>query len=303
MKRYPLNQSNLYKVTSPANLAERFQLELAELEDLANRRDNYKRFEVGKKKRRAVQEPKDRLKSIHLKVSRWLSRIETPDYLHSAVRGRSYITNAKAHCADTDLIKVDIRSFFQNVSIHAVFLFFANTMNCRKDAAMLIAKLLTVDGHLPTGSSVSPILSYFAHKRMFDEIAELAEKLDLQFTVYVDDMCLSGGNAVRATLFRVRGIIAKHGLRSHKCRYFPARVPRVVTGNALTIHGIRLPHRRHLKIKEAFDAFEQIQDENLRDEAFRSLRSRLHEAGQIEPIWGERARSFLVKRRSALAKR
>lgn len=296
MKRHPLNQSQLYKVTSPAVLAKRLGVELTELEDLANRVDNYKRFQVGKKKKRAIQEPKDRLKQAHLKVTRWLSRIETPDYLHSAVRGRSYITNAKAHSAETDLVKVDIRSFFQNVSTHTVYLFFANTMKCRKDAAMLLAKLLTVDGHLPTGSSVSPILSYFAHKRMFDEIARLADDLGLRFTVYVDDMCLSGDKAVRATLFRVRGIIARHGLQSHKCKYFPSGVPRIVTGNALTRNGIRLPHRRHFKIKEAFDALATMPDGYGREKAFNALLSRLYEAAQLEPIWADRARSMLGKR-------
>lgn len=295
MKRYPLHQSQLYKVTSPAELARRLDIELAELEDLANRGDNYKRFKVGKKKR-AVQEPKDRLKKTHLKIARWLSRIETPDYLHSAVRGRSYITNGKAHSADANLVKVDVRSFFQNVTTHAIYLFFANTMKCRRDAAMLLAKLLTVDGHLPTGSSVSPILSYFAHKRMFDEIARLADDLGLCFTVYIDDMCLSGERAVRATLFRARGIIARHGLQSHKCRYFPAGVPRVVTGNALTRNGVRLPHRRHLKIKESFDALDEMPDGLTRENAIHALRSRLYEAAQLEPIWAERARSMLLKR-------
>ncbi len=294
MKRHPLHQSQLYKVTSPGELAKRVGVELSELEDLANRDDNYKRFKIGKQKKRAVQEPKDRLKKAHLKIARWLGRIETPGYLHSAVRGRSYITNARAHSAETNLVKVDIRSFFQNVTTHAVYLFFAQTMRCRNDAAMLLAKLLTVDGHLPTGSPVSPILSYFAHKRMFDAIAELADELGLRFTVYVDDMCLSGEKAVRATLFRVRGIIAKHGLRSHKCRYFPAGVPRVVTGSALTHQGIRLPHRRHLRIKEAFDALHKMPDGGAREKAINALRSRLYEAAQLEPVWADRARSLLA---------
>lgn len=165
-------------------------------------------------------------------------------------------------------------------------------MECRSDAAMLLAKILTVDGHLPTGSPVSPILSYYAHKRMFDEIARLAGDLDLNFTLYVDDMCLSGDKATRATLFRVRGIIAAHGLKSHKCRFFPAGVPRVVTGNALTTNGVRLPHIRHLKIKEAFEALEKLPEGKARDKAKNALRSRLFEAAQLEPRWADRARSL-----------
>ena len=292
MKRHPINQSQLYRITSPVQLASRLGVGLIELEELANKYNNYKRFQVGKGKKRDIQEPKDRLRRVHRKIMRWLARIETPDYLHSAVRGRSYITNADAHNADVNLVKVDIRAFYHNVKQHRIYLFFVNTMKCRKDVAMLLAKLLTVDGHLATGSAVSPILSYFSYCGMFDEIAEVADSLDLSFTVYIDDMCLSGDRAVRATLFRVRGIIARHGLQSHKCRYFPAGVPRVVTGGALTRHGIRLPHRRHLKIKEAFDALDAMPDGPDRERALHALQSRLYEAAQLEPAWSERARSL-----------
>jgi RNA-directed DNA polymerase len=197
MKRYPSHQSPLFKVTSPAELAKRLDIELFELEDLANRSDNYKRFKVGHQKKRSIQEPKDRLKRAHLKVTRWLGRIITPDYLHSAVRGRSYISNARAHSADANLLKVDVRSFFENVTTHAVYLFFLDSMKCRSDVSMLLANLLTVDGHLPTGSPVSPILSYFSHRPMFDEISDLAHNLELRFTVYVDDMCLGSGLITR----------------------------------------------------------------------------------------------------------
>lgn len=292
MKRYPLNQSQLYKVTSPEVLAKRISIDLSELEDIANRDDNYRHFKVGEGKKRAVQEPKKRLRKIHSKIKDWLSRIETPGYLHSAVRNRSYLSNARVHSAETNSIKTDIRAFFPSVSKHAVYLFFSKTMKCRRDVAMLLAKLLTVNNHLPTGSPVSTILSYFVHKTMFDEIARLAENLNLSFSVYVDDMCLSGDKAVRATLFRVRGIIARHGLKSHKCRFFPAGISRVVTGVALTERGIRLPNKRHLKIKRAFEEFNKMPESIEREKAILSLRSRLHEAAQLEPKWAERARSF-----------
>ena len=292
MCRYPLEQSPLYKITSPRRLAEVLGLDEAELEELANRLDNYKRFKVGKTKKRDVQEPKDRLRAIHKRISRWLARIETPDYLHSAIKGRSYITNAKAHRADTNLIKVDIRSFFQNVTKHAVYLFFLDTMRCRGDVAMLLAKALTVDGHLPTGSPASPILSYYAHKGMFDGIADLAARRGLKFTVYVDDMCLSGEGATRATLYEVRGLIAKAKLKSHKCRFFPAGKPRVVTGVALTERGVSLPHRRHLKIKDGFAAIDMLPHGRSRDAAGAALVSRMHEAGQLDASWKDRARNL-----------
>ena len=292
MKSHPLHQSVLYKISSPLVLANKLGLELFDLDAILGGFDNYRRFEVGKIKKRAIQEPKSILKNIHSKIARWLGGIETPEYLHSAVRGRSYLTNAASHCADKNLIKLDIRTFYQSTSTHSIFLFFEKTMKCRKDVSMMLAKLLTVDGHLATGSPVSPILSYYAYKNMFDEIAEFSRNLDLSFSVYVDDMCLSGQNATRKNLFKVRAIVARHGLKSHKCHFFPAGVPRIVTGATLTMNGLKLPHRRHLKIKEAFDDFEGLPEGAAREKALHSLRSRLYEASQFDPAWKERARSL-----------
>ena len=292
MPRYPLSQSSLYKVTSPSQLAKRLNLDIDELERLVNRGDNYARFHTGTTKRRAVQKPKGRLRALHKRVAIWLGRIETPDYLHSAVKGRSYITNARAHRADINLIQVDIRSFFQNVTKHAVYVFFMDTMRCRPDVAMLLAKALTVDEHLPTGSPVSPILSYYAHKYLFDGVADLARKYELAFTAYIDDMCLSGALASRKILFEVRQIIASNGLKSHKCRFFPAGIPRVVTGVALTADGPRLPHRRHLQIHKAFSRIKSPPSRAAYERELRTIMGRMSEAAQLEPVWRDRARSL-----------
>lgn len=50
MALHALNQSQLYKVMSPADLARRLGILAEDLEELANRTDNYKRFKVGAQK-------------------------------------------------------------------------------------------------------------------------------------------------------------------------------------------------------------------------------------------------------------
>ena len=292
--RYPLSQSPLYKLTSPLQLAERLKWDVDELEKLANRVDNYTYFHTGKAKKRAVQKPKPRMRALHKRIATWLSRIEAPDYLHSATKRRSYISNALTHRAHTNLIQVDIRSFFQNVTRHAVFLFFEKVMCCRTDVAMLLAKTLTADDHLPTGSPVSPILSFFAHMLLFDKIANLASENDLVFTLYIDDMCLSGALASRKVLFEVRQIIASTGLKSHKCRFFRSGIPRVVTGVALTSRGPRLPHRRHRKIHEGLIQLKSLPASSSSERLLRATMSRMYEAAQLEPIWRKRAQNIRV---------
>jgi RNA-directed DNA polymerase len=65
-------------------------------------------------------------------------------------------------------VKVDVRSFFRSVKRSTVLRFFTKQMLCALDVAGMLANLLTVDRQLATGSSASPILSYYAHKPMFD---------------------------------------------------------------------------------------------------------------------------------------
>ena len=253
-RAYPLNQSPFYKVTSPRRLAEDvFGVDAAALQELVDRPANYRIFDIKQNgKLRKVEEPKPELQSLHKRASILLARIETPDYLHSAIKGRSYLSNARAHLESPGLIKVDVRKFFQSVKRVTVADFFRRHMLCAPDVAGMLAKLLTIDGHLPTGSAVSPILSYYAHKDMFDEIEALANTHGLKMTCYVDDMCLSGAAARRWILFQVRGVIARHGLRSHKAHYFGPTRPRIVTGVVIHRGRALLPNRRHKKISEEY---------------------------------------------------
>jgi RNA-directed DNA polymerase len=62
---------------------------------------------------------------------------------------------------------------------------------CSKDVAALLGRLMTVDGHLPSGSQASLLLSYLINRRTYDEIALFAEAKGLEMTLHVDDARLS----------------------------------------------------------------------------------------------------------------
>src|SRR5258706_1339972 len=205
-KQYAIDQCHFYKLESKDRLAEIIGFDLKDLQRLAGRSDNYRVFTIAPKrditgrvrKARLVQQPKGDLAKIHKRLFVLLSRTEVPDYLHSAVRGRSYISNAAAHIGLARTVKLDIASFYQSTKRHHVFSFFRNEMHCGEDAAMLLASLSTWDGVLPTGSPISTHLSFFAHRQMFEEVAELARTRGLHFSVYIDDLVLSGPSAAQA---------------------------------------------------------------------------------------------------------
>ena len=277
----PIERCHLFGIKSPHVLAKRLGWKLETLEHLAVS-DNYRVF-VHKKAKRLVEEPPAPLQSLHRQLHRYLARVITPAYLHSAVKGRSYLSNAEAHTRDEELIKIDVKKFFPSVPQHKVMHFFRDKLECAGDVAGLLANIICREGRLATGSAVSPIISYYAYKDMFDAIEAVALRRGLALTCYVDDITLSGKGASGAALHEVRTIIFRAGLRAHKERIFPSGQPKLVTGVMVSSQGIALPFSRWKKIRQHISEVNGCSNLEQRVDGLRRLSSRLYEASQVEP--------------------
>jgi hypothetical protein len=298
----------LYAIASKHDLAHRLSTDnlkvtVENLENLAGDAGNFRLFTIrSNNKERQVQEPKRDLQRLCARIHKLLSRIRTPKYLHSAVKGRSYLTNARSHELDAPTIKIDIKKFFQSVPRVAVYRFFAETMRCRSDVAGLLADLLTFNAHLPTGSCASPIISYYAFKTMFDDIYDLATTYGLKMTCYVDDMTFTGKNATGGMLYDIHRIISKYGLKSHKMKMFSGREAKIITGVCNIPGGERVPNKLHLKIRNGFDDLRAATSPEARARVLRPLLGRLEAARQIDPAFGARARTLRNQAKKANAR-
>ena len=134
--------------------------------------------------------------------------------------------------------------------------FFQNRMMCSQDVAKILADLCTVssrDGsarecrHLPTGSPLSELLAYWSFAPMFDRIASECEQRALKFTLFVDDIGISGGEIPHEFIRSILAVIGSHGLRAHKTRLWIDR-PACLTGAIIWRSQLRLPNRRHFAI-------------------------------------------------------
>ena len=253
-KRVSVRGSALFKLTSPARLARMLCISPERLDHLLKRGDANYCVRTDLKTGRLIEEPKALLKQVHARLAKLLAQIETPDYLHSGVKKRSYVTNAACHSAIGGAVKLDVKKFFPSVRAQAVCHFFVEVMDYPLDVASRMTKLLTIGGHLPTGGNASCILSFWAYKPMFDEIAALANAQGCTFTLYVDDMTITGQFATRAMQQEARKIVGSYRLRAHKNKVFASRQPRVVTGVAVTPRGLELPNRRARAIAESLRA-------------------------------------------------
>jgi len=295
-KFYHLNQSPLYKVKSPRQLASILNVPLQDLEKAAKRTDNYRVFFVNKntEKCREVETPKPHLEFIHVRLFHLLRRIKSPAYLHSDVKGRSYITNAKAHISSTRAFTLDIVKFFPSTLGWHVFDFFHDVMHCSKDVSGLLTALSTCNNHVPTGSCLSQSLAFYAHYRMFEEMYALATSLNLKMTCYVDDITISGEKANRSTLYKFRGILKRRGLQSHsrKEHVYDKGYPKTVTGSIVMEKDLRLPNRKHKGIYEETEQILKLDDTEEKIKFIDSVIGKAIAASQSDQVFIHRAKSL-----------
>ena len=213
--------------------------------------DRYRQFEIDKKGggKRPVEDPVAPLKRAQGRVAKMLARIEPPDFLFCPVKGRCYVSNAAQHRGNRVVHCLDIKKFFPNTPRVRVIWFFQTVMQCRGDVAGLLGDLCTFEGHLPTGSPLSPILAYYSYHDMWAEIAAFCASKGYTLTVYVDDVTISGSKVPTVDVWQVRRMIHRTGLRYHKLKHYVDK-PAEVTGVIVRDGRVVVPNRQRLKQRQ-----------------------------------------------------
>lgn len=292
-KSYPIQDSVFYKLSNKKRLANLLSSTPQELKSLVGS-DNYRCFTQTKNgKPRLIQEPLPKLDKIHSRVASLLCRIETIDGLHSGKKGRSNISNARAHLGrGKKVITADIKSFFPATTRKNVFDFFFNTMQCAPDVADLLSKILTYDDHVPTGSRISMPLAYFANKKMFDEIESAAGECAAKMTIYVDDLTFSGAMLQKSFVGQIEAIAKKHGHKIHpsKTRFYGADEVKLITGAAIKGNEIA-PRNKHLKLLRG--ELSEWLESSVKDKKLTNrVMGRMTFIGSIDPRYKDKARTF-----------
>lgn len=252
-KTHPLNQSPLYKLNSRGKLAKLLNVTSAELRNLESGVDQYIQFKSPKKDGtgfREVENPKRDLKKVQARLARILAAIDPPDFLFCPVKRRCYVTNAAAHRRNRVVQCLDIKKFFPSTPQRRVFWFFNEVMSCGRDISGLLAKLACFQGHLPTGSPLSPIMAYFSFYDLWSEIDEFCKARSYTFTVYIDDVTISGAKVPKFDVWKVRRMMHKRGLVAHKMKTY-IDTPSEITGVIVKNGKLVAPFRQHRKKFEA----------------------------------------------------
>lgn len=282
--KYDITQSPLYKLRSKKKLASLLNLSsAADLIRISHLEHPYRKFSIMiKGKPRLVEVPSRQLQPIHNRLFALLKRVQLPEYLHSGIKGRSYLSNAKAHMGKKVACTLDIKKFYPSVTRAKVAAFFRNTMKCEPDIAAILAGITTCDGHIPTGSALSQVLAYLACKEMFDTLLEVGLDAKLNMTCYVDDLTFSGEKITKKWIHDcIKPIIAKFGMKSHKDKYFGVGQVKEITGVIVDGDTVKVCNRMHKSIHDLLMNISETEDAHQLNELYDKLIGKLSAAGQI----------------------
>ena len=280
--KYPIHQSPFFKLSSHRRLAELLEVDESELAKLLSD-DNYR---VWTEEGRQIEAPIHKLKRVHSVLKRLLARIQTPEWLISGQRFKSYIDNAKLHSQSDFLLNVDITGFYRHTTVERVYQCFLHAFQMAPDVAFTLSRLVTWNGIIPTGSPASQLLAYWANAPTFHRIADLASQAGLIFSVYVDDLSFSGQERIQPDLpSKINFELGKVGLalKKTKTRFFGMGDFKIVTGVGISRDKrLVVPNEKRQKILQKLEALSSLSEsEPLKVET--SLRGSLVSARQIEP--------------------
>jgi retron-type reverse transcriptase len=249
---YPLDQSPFYCLHSKKKLAGILYVSTVQLSKLLSKDNLYQEIDIiqGLKPRR-IEKPAHDLKKLQKRIATLLQRIKLPSYIYAIKRGASYITNAQQHIGSSILRTLDIEKYFASTLKKQVYYFFNTNMKCSPDVAHILTKISTFKNHLPTGSPLSPILSFYTHMGIWEEIYNLVSLDNCILTIYIDDITISGDTVSDKLIWKIKQKLHSAGLRSNseKEKYYSEKVSHKVTGVIISTDGVlKAPNSQHLKI-------------------------------------------------------
>lgn len=281
-----LKSSFLYKIGNKTKLAKYLGITRKELLNLCND-DLYKVREEPKHNgtgTRTIEAPAKQLKSVQRKLNKEFQKIETPSYLFSGIKGKSFIDNALVHVQNKYILCVDIHSFYPSTDSKKVLQFYKHSLEIPNDIAKILTELTTFDGHLPTGAPTSVILAYFAYAKTFEDIYTKAQELNIDMSVYVDDVTFSSQKPIPKSFYNfVEKRMKLQGLtlKEKKTKWYKPDDFKIITG-----HGISAQNEGKVPIKNILKIKAIMQGKNIKELSYKeliSLKGALMVAQRIEP--------------------
>ncbi|QHN65949.1 reverse transcriptase family protein [Bergeyella cardium] len=277
-----LNKNNLPVIYSLNHLCLMAEVNFEKIKIIcdSNRQDSYKRFKLRKKRGgfRVIQTPQDELKYLQ----RWiLENILNKKSSHNACKGfdpnTSIKLNAEKHLGQDGILKIDLLRFYDSINEKRVYGLF-KSLGYHPNLSVSLAKICTIvpdntflcsfkkkERHLkqkiqrqsnlgvvPQGAPSSPKISNLIAISLDNRLQKLANKHDLNYTRYADDLTFSGKieilSKIKKAIYR---IIKEENLYPNysKTKILKRGNPFFVTGLSVHNNIVTVPKKKKLEIE------------------------------------------------------
>jgi len=156
----------------------------------------YMRYTIPKSQggKRNIRQPNSTMKGLQAWILRNILDKLTPSKYATAYRKKiGLINNTIPHQNNRYFLCVDIEEFFPSISIRRVAKVF-KLIGYSARIANVFAGLCTCDNCLPQGGVTSPALSNLIASKLDRRIAGYAERRNISYTRYADDITLSSND-------------------------------------------------------------------------------------------------------------
>ena len=174
------------------------------------------------------------LKRVHKKIKeRIFDALEFPPCVFGFVKGKSIKDAAEVHVGKETIISLDMKDFFPSTKSDFVLESLRKNFGFGEMASWLIARLVARRGVLPQGAITSPGASNVAFYDKDLALMEFAERHNLVYTRYADDLTFSSDENIEdATqlLSEVAEIIKPYRLNFKKVKVYRGRQRKYVLG-------------------------------------------------------------------------
>ena len=201
-----------------------------------NVRKHYRITKIPKKdgKFRTIEAPDVCLKHVQRMILDKLFPPSVGEIATAFEPGKGLLDNVAQHVGNPVVLALDLKDFFPSLRLHRIVRVLRE-LDFPRASAVLLAKLCTLNGHLPQGAPTSPHLANLAMRTFDDRLSLLCRQENLAVTRYADDITISGDidrNCAEYLLSVCRKLLKEIGLRINyrKVRILRRNARQEVTG-------------------------------------------------------------------------
>ena len=275
-----LQNKGIPVIFSTFHLAKILGISYDELNYIINNRSNfYKYYQIKKKRgkgKRQIIVPYNNLKSIqNFILKEILDKTTSNSNAYGFIKKKSILDNAKIHSEKQSILNLDLLKFFDSIQEKRVYGIFSS-LGYAKNLSVDLSKICTVilpddyvknfnerelksfrelvpigNASLPQGAPTSPTLSNLICKNLDYRLSILAEKLNVDYSRYADDITFSGTLKNLPKIKLLRHIIRDEGfcINWNKVGVYKKGRKQIVTGLTVS-NGVHVPREFKNEVKK-----------------------------------------------------